>query len=105
MRNKEILWQYIQMVLIALNTQEEYEYAVWPEDLMDEDFLKEFSVFYNANRQRYLHLFNLVADYFDSLDHRFESTKGKSLFDYKLELLEYLDYFQTREKLEGITAT
>lgn len=95
MKDENIVIKYLQYIHEALEVQSEFPYVVWPEDLMDESFLDIFQEFYERNDSRYYHLFKLVADYFDSLDQGFNSSDGKSIDDFKAELINYMDYFKS----------
>ena len=101
MNDKNILEEYIRFIYVALETDDvEYNSICWPEDFMQEDFLVEFEQFYERENKKFRHLFKLVADYFDSRSRGFDSAVGKSIKEYRRELIDYLEYLILREKLK-----
>ncbi|WP_304231969.1 hypothetical protein [Jiulongibacter sediminis] len=101
MKDRTILEEYIRFTYLALeNDDVEYISIRWPEDFMPDDFLVEFEQFYERENNRFGHLFKLVADYFDSKSHGFDSSVGKSIEEYRRELIDYLEYFVHREDLK-----
>jgi hypothetical protein len=101
MTEKKILKTYISWVRKALERDIYEDPTNWPEDLMDDGFSEIFNEFYKTNYTQYHFLFEKIGDYFSSLDQGFQANlfKGKNIYDFKFELIDYLDYFTQKEKL------